>query len=603
MNESSLVAPEFFVALPQRFHEIGAVEVQLKRMRAVNELSRYRYEVVLRKAPAGTRSLAQAPRESWERFGELAELRRYLERERPSELRVTGIPHTGLVADVASTRALDQVADHVRVVDLPVELGVGEAVSPWECEALAGELAYTVAITWSATPGSMEAVFTGSDEPLTEVYLPDGPLGGLGEYVNDPSANDRVEQIRRFVAERLPEYMVPAAVVRLDRLPVTVNGKLDRRALPAPDFGAGASAFRAASTPVEQILVRLFQEVLGVPRVGLDDDFFALGGHSLTATRLLGRIRTEVGFEVPVRVMFEAPTVAGIAAELAEIHSGPVEPLPAPAPATEITSGSGEAFAVVLPIKTTGSGAPLWCLHPGGGLSWCYRGLAGQLPERPIYGLQARGFDGVSPLAESIDAMVADYLEQMLAIQHEGPFHLLGWSFGGVLAHAMAAELERRGIGVALLVLLDSGPIGQEERDAIEKTPPDIEIQQEIRAWARRRYGDVVDTAEYESFLATAFAIFKNDVQIMGRHTMPIFHGGALLLCATVSPVRSASRKPLNETWAEYIRGEIETRDIHSNHVDLDLPEPAAEVGQTLGAAFAQLERRQGDFTGTVFSP
>lgn len=141
-------------------------------------------------------------------------------------------------------------------------------------------------------------------------------------------------------------------------------------------------------------------------------------------------------------------------------------------------------------------------------------------------------------------------------------------------------------------MLLDSGPIGQEERDAIEKTPPDIEIQQEIRAWARRRYGDVVDTAEYESFLATAFAIFKNDVQIMGRHTMPIFHGGALLLCATVSPVRSASRKPLNETWAEYIRGEIETRDIHSNHVDLDLPEPAAEVGQTLGAAFAQLERR-----------
>ncbi|MEU8928202.1 condensation domain-containing protein, partial [Kitasatospora sp. NPDC048545] len=168
--------------------------------------------------------------------------------------------------------------------------------------------------------GEIEAVLgahpaVGRAAVVVREDLPGGR--GLVGYVV-PAGNVTAEELRTHLARRLPEYMVPAAFVVLDALPLTVNGKLDRRALPAPDLTATES--RPPSTPQEQALAGLFAEILGLRSVGVDDDFFALGGHSLLATRLVSRVRTALDVELPIRALFEAPTVGALAARLTDRH-------------------------------------------------------------------------------------------------------------------------------------------------------------------------------------------------------------------------------------------------------------------------------------------
>ena len=327
-EQELLLAPEFFAALPQHLPDIAAVQVQLKQMHAVNELSGYRYEVVLRKAPVPARSLARLPSEPWQRFGSLARLGEYLQSRHLPELRVTGVPHAGIWPDVATARALAEAGDRVPVSELRAGLSAPDAVLSDQCHLLGQQLGYATAVTWSPTAGLVDLIYTHATEPpddyplpaLSDLYLPTTRVGSLAGYVNDPSAIERVAELRGFMAGRLPEFMMPAAIMVLESLPLTVNGKLDRRALPAPEFTSGV-AYRAPRDRRERVLAALFGEVLGVTRVGIDDGFFDLGGHSLSATRLIARVRADLGLEVPIRALFDVPTVAGLG-EWMRAHAG-----------------------------------------------------------------------------------------------------------------------------------------------------------------------------------------------------------------------------------------------------------------------------------------
>ncbi|MFD9128552.1 amino acid adenylation domain-containing protein [Kitasatospora sp. NPDC059571] len=289
-----------------------------------------------------------------------------------------------------------------------------------------------VAAAVEACPGVARAEVLARDDHAGGSRLVAYVLPGDGTV--DPAA------VREVLAARLPAHLVPAAVVPLAAFPLTPNGKLDRRALPDPDFTPGAPA-REPRTAQERTLAVLFADVLGVPQVGPDDDFFDLGGHSMLAGRLVAQARAVLGAELGVRDLFEAPTVAALAARL----SG--------------RTPAGSALPVLLPLRRRGTRPPLFCLHPATGIGWSYQGLLRHLgPDRPVYGLQARGLGGPGPMPGTVEEMAADYAARIRTVQPKGPYHLLGWSFGGQVAHAAACLLQTAGEEVALLAMLDSYP-------------------------------------------------------------------------------------------------------------------------------------------------
>ncbi|MBJ7481929.1 thioesterase domain-containing protein, partial [Rhodococcus sp. (in: high G+C Gram-positive bacteria)] len=233
------------------------------------------------------------------------------------------------------------------------------------------------------------------------------------------------------LSERLPDYMVPAHIVALDEFPLTASGKLDRKALPAPVFTA--TAFEAPQTPTEETIAGIFAQVLGVERVGVDDSFFDLGGDSLSAMRAVAAINTTLDAHLAVRTVFYAPSVRGLSQQLGR------------------TDNTDE----VVPVEVfqDGPGVPLCCVHDGLGLSWSYRTLGGYL-DGPIIGINQVAQDGEAE-PDSIRTMAARYADRLQAAYPAGPYKILGWSFGGVVAHELAVELRRRGCDVQRLVLLD----------------------------------------------------------------------------------------------------------------------------------------------------
>ncbi|WP_164018210.1 non-ribosomal peptide synthetase, partial [Pyxidicoccus trucidator] len=246
--------------------------------------------------------------------------------------------------------------------------------------------------------------------------------------------------LRSHLRQHLPEYMVPVAFVPLSTLPLTANGKVDRRALPAPQaIDTPTAAHVAPRDALELVLARTWEQVLGIQPVGVRANFFELGGHSLLAVRLMAAMREATGRQLPLAALFQAPTVEQLA--------------------TLLRAGGLETSSPLVPFGTPGTGgtAPFFCVHPVGGNVLAYAELARLLgPDQPFYGLQARGLDGVTPPAESVEEMAAGYVKAIRSVQPSGPYRLGGWSMGGVIAYEMARQLRVSGEQVALVTLIDS---------------------------------------------------------------------------------------------------------------------------------------------------
>ncbi|MBF6297743.1 amino acid adenylation domain-containing protein [Nocardia amamiensis] len=417
----------------------------------------------------------------------------------------------------------------------------------------------------------------------------------------DPSAGDRLvayvvgadgaidtQRLGAALAAELPSYMVPSTVIELTALPLNANGKLDRAALPKPVLGQ--ARFRAPVTPLEQAVARVFGEVLDVAEVGLDDDFFGLGGNSLVATQAVSRLRRVTGAEVRVQWFFTDSTVAGLSARIETAIAQGYDFGPDP----------DDGLGVLLPIRAEGTADPLFCLHPMYGLSWSYVGLARFLPaEQPVLGIQSPALSEDGYLPGSVTEMARRYAAEIRAVQPEGPYRLLGWSLGGVVAHAVATELQAAGEQVALLAMLDSYPDldVSDFRGTIRQGLAEIGIGGD----AISAEGDIHELSEealdsLHASIPPELAVLTKDrlrriyrsavrsVELIAEHRPAVYRGTLEYFSAgiggpgqTEADLRAAATQ-----WQPYVAGDIVDRPINANHQQMASPEALAEIGPQL---------------------
>jgi amino acid adenylation domain-containing protein len=333
-----LIDPAFFDALKDECPWIEEVEIDLKGGDHVNELVKYRYDATLYVGWAHGEKTERAGRRrlDWEQDGLSLEGLRPLLVEGDEALEIRGIPNSrlsadrkalGLLAEEPGERSLDQLREKLQ--EAGADYGYSCDVSPQQLWKLGRELGLRTQLGWPSpgTLGAYKAVFRREAEERKAKKEEGGPvLAPLGRdwsrwepYANKPlrelAWNEQVAQWREFLAGCLPEYMTPAVFVELESVPLTPNGKLDRRALPAPDV-AGlelARGYVAPRTPVEARLAEIWSQVLGVNQIGVHSDFFELGGHSLLATQVISRVRAILHVELPLRALFERPTISELA--------------------------------------------------------------------------------------------------------------------------------------------------------------------------------------------------------------------------------------------------------------------------------------------------
>lgn len=428
-----------------------------------------------------------------------------------------------------------------------------------------------------------------------------------------PTAGRRpeVDALRRHATEQLPAYMVPSAFTLVDRMPLLLNGKLDQRALPDPQFSAKGVDTMPGSAR-EAVLCALFADVLGLPSVGVDDNFFHLGGHSLLGMRLTHRISKMLGLEVSIRDLFEAPTVSRLADRLDD-------------------DADHNALDTLIPLRPEGSGPAVFCVHPGSGMAWCYSGLIRHLPEdRPLYGLQAQALAEPGHSPSSVEEMAAQYVAWIRSVQPTGPYHMVGWSFGGLVAHAMASLLENEGEEVPLLCLLDcypagAGVVGKTETaaddvqdfalsavlealghdtdrdedgaarsDLLRRTvhgadagPADRRPAQGKRAAKEATGCEQEGKQEQEQDVVDAMLlVFEHHVRL-AEAFVPATFGGSVLFVAAGQD-RTAGPSEGIRAWGPHVGGAIEGRSVDATHHRMMRPAPLEQIAHLISRRLLQ---------------
>jgi amino acid adenylation domain-containing protein len=555
----------FFETLRDRLPQIHQVQIRLSRGRSQNEMTQFRYNVLLyvkqsqqaeliagRVGHSVTRAetfhvsnrlFNQASRNyhNWKTNPiSVAEIKKRLIENEPEILIIKNITNSRVngavkVANWLCTKEAPKTVERMRDA---LQSSTEEALDPQDWWDLETFVPYTAEITWSRQTEtgdydvlllrhSIDAAVDRSISPFGVSSLNSPNLGDFDEfaspqistiggadlvtsntfsnYTNDPLqsafARQLVSELRQYLRQTLPDYMVPSAFVPLETLPLTANGKVDRRALPSFNDssihpsnltmrGSSSSERTASPTTTESTLVEMWKELLRLKHVNIHDNFFELGGHSLLATQMTSRVRDVFELELPLKNVFESPTIAQLAPILetlrdtasnpttpplvrldrsahrrqrsllpngdAQILHAPTYP-PSSSQAVIPKQSIAASRSPLIPLTLGNNQHPFFCVHPMFGVVFPYLELAHHLKSnRSFYGLQPLGLDGKLPPLNRIEAIAAYYIQAIQTLQPNGPYFLGGWSFGGLVAFEMAQQLTQAGQQIGLLAILDT---------------------------------------------------------------------------------------------------------------------------------------------------
>ncbi len=458
-------------------------------------------------------------------------------------------------------------------------------------------------------------------------------------------------ELREFLKQKLPQYMVPNSFVVLDSLPLTASGKVDRHALPAPDDLSNRQDGQRSTpqTQVEKLLATIWTDLLEVSGIGINDNFFEVGGHSLLAVRLFAQIEKRFGKCLPLATLFQAPTIAQLAAILEEglqkewtaewSSLVAINPVKAPsarglgrglqcpaAPATPLFPGSSPSgrretavASAMIAARDTSSKPPFFCVHALGGNVLEYYDLAHYLGKaQPFYGLQSASLDGKHAAHRRVEDMAAHYIKEMRELQPAGPYFLGGRSLGGMIAFEMARQLRAQGQEIGLLALLDTYPSGYAKllRDqttlragfdrAVSRTKahlanlkglslPDKFLYLVAKSkFAPRKMKSQVWRRVYSSFenlgrpLPRALQNIKELNSLAVREYVPQVYDGHVTLFWASSDLRASV--DFVEGWRALAGGGIEVHEIPGSHLDIVKEPHVQELAKKLSGCLGRAQ-------------
>ena len=407
--------------------------------------------------------------------------------------------------------------------------------------------------------GEIEAVL-GQHESVAEAVVIARELDGekrLAAYVVASQPRPAEGELRKFLRERLPEYMVPADFVFLESFPLTPNGKVDRRALPVPEMREVESSadFVVPRDDFERRMAGLWEQVLAKRPISVHDNFFELGGHSLSAVRLMQRVEKEFGRKLLLTALLQAPTIEQLTAAVQEDASA--------------------AHSSVIPMQPLGSKPPFFFVHGLGGTVMRFRDLVRYFaPDQPFYGLQAQGLDGSQPVLKTVEEMARVYLADMRAVQPQGPYFLGGYSFGGYVAIEMARTLVAEGHEIGVLALLDTYAGGAQSMVGRFLSLSFSQKMAYVKKRAKRYRWGVKRRVQFLFLPPAVKNVRRSCEQAEAQYRLRPYPGKVVLFRATERGLRGLEDP--GEGWQKYAVGGFEVHELDGDHGNI-LNEPSVQ--------------------------